>query len=356
MRSGVLPARVVHVHPTRACNLACVHCYSTSSPSVRSSLDPDVLIDTLAGLREEGFEVLSLSGGEPLVYRGLNILVRAASDLGYRVHIVTNGLLLTERRLASLHDHVHLVAVSFDGAEETHNRVRGRADAFAKANAALDVLASADVPFGLAFAVSRWSLPDVPWAFERARALGADLLHLRPLVPEGRAKELTESWMLTGADSTRLALLGHILNGGPGTTPRIQVDLIAVQELPAAMDQFELLRREPSVVTLSDAVNPLVIDEQGRLLAFTYGIHPQFVIANVKGDWRRDAARFKAEALGSIADLLEATFHGAVGESSQYVDFFANLTRVSHQVGVPRAPPFASRPSRGRRSVGGGGR
>ena len=39
MRSGFLPARVVHVHPTRACNLACVHCYSDSSPAVRDALD-----------------------------------------------------------------------------------------------------------------------------------------------------------------------------------------------------------------------------------------------------------------------------------------------------------------------------
>ena len=32
MRSGFLPDRIIHLHPTRLCNLACLHCYSESDP------------------------------------------------------------------------------------------------------------------------------------------------------------------------------------------------------------------------------------------------------------------------------------------------------------------------------------
>jgi Fe-coproporphyrin III synthase len=38
-RSGFLPDRIVHLHPTRLCNLACLHCYSTSAPSFTEALD-----------------------------------------------------------------------------------------------------------------------------------------------------------------------------------------------------------------------------------------------------------------------------------------------------------------------------
>ena len=158
----MLPARVVHVHPTRVCNLACAHCYSTSSPSAGPALDPEQLGDALAVLRNEGYEILSISGGEPLVYRDLGRLASIASDLGYGVHVVTNGLLLSKRRVAALREHVQLMAVSFDGTEATHNEVRGRPDAFRKANAGLTTLAEAGMPFGIAFGVSRKSLPDVP--------------------------------------------------------------------------------------------------------------------------------------------------------------------------------------------------
>ena len=69
MRAGFLPDRIIHLHPTRLCNLACLHCYSESSPQLKTTLDPDLLIDALAVLRAEGYAAISLSGGEPLLYR-----------------------------------------------------------------------------------------------------------------------------------------------------------------------------------------------------------------------------------------------------------------------------------------------
>ena len=164
MRSGLLPVRVVHVHPTRTCNLACAHCYSESSPGVRGSLGADVLLDSLARLRREGYENVSISGGEPLVYRELDRLAAGARDQGYHIHMITNGILLSEQRLTALRPHVDLIGVSLDGTEETHNAVRGRADAFKNAMRALRVLSDAGMPFGIVFGVSARSLVDVPWA------------------------------------------------------------------------------------------------------------------------------------------------------------------------------------------------
>src|SRR5574338_1643523 len=209
MRSGVLPVRVVHLHPPRTCNLACAHCYSTSSPSARGALGVDVLARALAQLRHEGYENVSISGGEPLVYRDLDRLAAEAVSQGYGVHMITNGLLLSDDRLGSLRQHVDFIGVSLDGCEETHNAVRGRHDAFRRAMRALELLAERGVPFGIVFGVSARSLGDVPWAFERARELGARLLHLRPLAPEGRARTLSDSWTLSHEDCARLVVLGE---------------------------------------------------------------------------------------------------------------------------------------------------
>ena len=71
MRSGFLPDRIIHLHPTRLCNLACLHCYSESDPQQTAALDPAVVGDALEVLRAEGYAHVSLSGGEPLVYRPL---------------------------------------------------------------------------------------------------------------------------------------------------------------------------------------------------------------------------------------------------------------------------------------------
>jgi hypothetical protein len=296
-----------------------------------------VLGDALRLLRGEGYEVLSVSGGEPLVYRGLSRLARQAAELGYRVHVVTNGILLTKDRVAELREHVHLLAVSLDGAEDVHNRVRGRADAFRKANAGLEVLAEAGIPFGVAFGVSRHSLPDVPWAFERAREVGANLLHLRPLVAQGRAKELSQDWWLPPEDLARLAVVAELLDSSPAGLPHVQVDLVTTGELAHARDQFELLRPDARTLSLSDAVNPLVIDELGHFLPFTYGIHPRFTITDFAHEWVGDIALFTSTRTSLIVDLLNTAFDAAATGDSVHMDWFAHLTSVSHE-----APKFSA--------------
>ncbi len=331
MRSGFLPARIVHVHPTRLCNLACAHCYSSSSPHFSTTLDLGLLLDVLGELRTEGYEVLSVSGGEPLVYRGLLGLLRGAATLGYRIHLVTNGLLLTRDRLATMRDCLDQVAVSFDGAGDTHNRVRGRPDAFEKANAALEVLALSDVPFALAFGVSTHSLPDIPWAYERAREVGASLLHLRPLVSTGRAQDLSNDWFLSAEDCARLFVLGGLLDYGTTIVPRVQVDLVGVHQLEDAIKQFPSLTPGAAIDVLSDHVNPIVIDDAGRMLPFTYGINRAFLIGELTTGFKDTLACYKHHGGPRLATLIERAFADAKHQGFEYLDWFAHVTRVSEQ-------------------------
>lgn len=335
MRSGFLPARVVHLHPTRACNLACAHCYSDSSPQARETLAPEVIIEALGRLRDEGYEIVSISGGEPLVYRPLDEIVAAAAGLGFRVHLITNGILLTRERLARLAPYCYLIGVSLDGAEETHNAVRGRHDAFRGAMRALTVLSQSDTEFGIICAVSSQSLGDIPWAFELARELGATLLHLRPLAPEGRARHMEASWTLTPEDCTRLFILAELLASyGSGAPPRVQVDLVHVPALAGARQQFALLDPTGTVERLSDAVNPLVIDASGRCWPFTYGIDDRLQLADITGGVTAELLRPSADQLARIAALLDASFESAPATGMEYLDWFTHLTAVSRRMPV----------------------
>lgn len=338
MRSGFLPARVVHVHPTRACNLACLHCYSDSSPRIRSSLDVESLLAALRLLRAEGYEVLSVSGGEPLVYRGLARLIQGAFALGYRVHIVTNGILLTRQRLAALKDYVALIAVSLDGNEAVHNLVRSRADAFAKANAGIDVLGESSVPFGIAFGVSRQSLEDVPWAYDRACEAGASLLQLRPLVAQGRGAALDDGWMLSPDDCARLSLIGGLLDSGPTSTPRVQVDLTHTFDLLAGRAQLDPLEGAPALL-LSDVINPVVIDDRGIAHPFTFGIHERFAIGSLVAQGKRRIHEYKATRLGTVRSLVDRTLRRIEQSGVDFVDWYAWLTSESQRTD---APPFSA--------------
>lgn len=64
------------------------------------------------------------TGGEPLLCDHIEALARRAKGIGFTVHLATNGLGLG-RAASWLGDAVDEVFVSFEGASETHDRVRG---------------------------------------------------------------------------------------------------------------------------------------------------------------------------------------------------------------------------------------
>jgi Fe-coproporphyrin III synthase len=307
--------------------LACAHCYSESGPNVREEIDADLLLEGLAQFRDEGYEIMSVSGGEPLVYRQLDRLVKGARAQGYRVHMISNGGLLTERRLDSLAEDLFLVGISLDGAEATHNMIRGRPDAFTSAIRAMELLADRQVPFGVIYAVTAKSLTDIPMAFELAESLGASLVHLRPLAPIGRARSMDESWTLREEDCARLFVIAQMLSTLAPPALRVQVDLVATDNVAGAREQFELLRPYPQVKCLSDAVNPLIIDPEGRCFPFAYGMNPRLELGRLRFGERVHPS---AELIEEITSLLEATFQHVEATPGAFTDWFAHLAHLSH--------------------------
>lgn len=75
------------------CNLACDYCTITPSMRLRA-LTPAQLVAALRQGRADGYDSLSLTGGEPTIFPHLLGVVRAASTLGYdSIKLCSNGLL-----------------------------------------------------------------------------------------------------------------------------------------------------------------------------------------------------------------------------------------------------------------------
>jgi radical SAM protein with 4Fe4S-binding SPASM domain len=84
-------------------------------------------LDVVRGFRRLGTTALGITGGEPMLRKDLNEILRTAHDLGMVTHVNTNGHFLEEDRCrALLETGVDSVNVSLDGCEaETHDRIRG---------------------------------------------------------------------------------------------------------------------------------------------------------------------------------------------------------------------------------------
>ena len=91
---------LAHIIPVRRCNLSCGYCneYDKVSSPVPT---PEMLrrIDLLAAL---GTEIITFSGGEPLLHPDLDQLIRRIRSHHRIATLITNGYLLTPERIRQL--------------------------------------------------------------------------------------------------------------------------------------------------------------------------------------------------------------------------------------------------------------
>ena len=101
---------LVHIIPMRRCNLACEYCNEFDDHSKPVPLDTmRQRLDHLAGL---GTNVITISGGEPLLHPDLDDIIAHVRKRGMIAGMITNGYLLTADRIKRLNraglDHLQI--------------------------------------------------------------------------------------------------------------------------------------------------------------------------------------------------------------------------------------------------------
>ena len=203
---------------TYGCNLACVHCLSSSGrrdPNELTTAQAKAVIDELHDMQ---VFYVNVGGGEPMVRPDFFELLEHAVERYVGVKFSTNGAMLTAekaRRLAAM-DYLD-VQISLDGADAaTNDPVRGEGS-YAAARRAMDHLADAGFgPFKISVVVTRHNVAQLG-AFEAlAERYGAQLRITR-LRPSGRGAETWAELHPTAAQQRELYswLLArpHVLTG-----------------------------------------------------------------------------------------------------------------------------------------------
>lgn len=123
---------VLMLEPLHACNLKCSGCGRVreyaDTVDQRMSLD-----ECLAAVEECDAPVVSICGGEPLIYPEIETLVERIVAQGRHVYLCTNGVFL-EKKLALLRPSSHLfLNVHLDGMDASHDQITGRPGVFVAA-------------------------------------------------------------------------------------------------------------------------------------------------------------------------------------------------------------------------------
>jgi radical SAM protein with 4Fe4S-binding SPASM domain len=179
---------------TDRCNLGCHHCavfgQARLVPGTRWRRKPDAPVPRLTRIMDRiadgGVRHVALFGGEPLLRRDAETILRLARERYVRVGLATNGTLITDATAQLMAELGTEVLVSLDGScADVHDRLRG-AGTFAKTVEGLGRLQRAGCRgVRIATTITRQNARDVPNMVRLARRLGVGL-QLSAFLPLGR--------------------------------------------------------------------------------------------------------------------------------------------------------------------------
>lgn len=147
---------------TFACNMRCLHCGTSAGtlrPEELSTEEALNLIDELADLE---CELVTLSGGEPLLRKDWRELAQRVVDRKMLLCLITNGYAVTEdivkdfKRIGT-----RMVGVSFDGTEKTHNYIRQNDQSYERALNAMKLMQKHGLRYQAVTQVSNLNLNDL---------------------------------------------------------------------------------------------------------------------------------------------------------------------------------------------------
>jgi 12,18-didecarboxysiroheme deacetylase len=185
---------IVVWNSTKACNLACVHCYYTArvqrDPNELTTVEAKKMIDDLAAF---GAPVLLFSGGEPLLREDLCELGAYAKARGLRTVISTNGCLIDQATAEKIREAgFSYVGVSLDGIRATNDRFRGSVGAFDAALAGMRNCTEAGVRVGLRLTLNRHNAEDLNAIFDLLEAERIKRACFYHLVYSGRGRQIRD--------------------------------------------------------------------------------------------------------------------------------------------------------------------
>ena len=311
---------------TYACNLACVHCLSSSGkrdPRELSTEQCKAIIDEL--MRMQVFYV-NIGGGEPTVRSDFWELVDYATAHHVGVKFSTNGLRITPEVAARLaaSDYVD-VQISLDGATAAVNDAVRGPGSFDMATRALQNLADAGFADAkISVVVTRHNVGQLDDFKALADRYGATLRITR-LRPSGRGADVWDDLHPTAAQQRQLYdwLVAH---GEKVLTGDSFFHLSGLGE-PGALAGLNMCGAGRVVC---------LIDPVGDVYACPFAIHDRFLAGNVLSDGGFDHV-WKNSAL--FAELRAPQSPGACGSCGHYDACRGGCMAAKFFTGLPMDGP-----------------
>jgi pyrroloquinoline quinone biosynthesis protein E len=165
---------------TYRCPLHCPYCSNPPKWKSDVELTSEEWIKTIEEAAELGVLQIGFSGGEPLLRKDLELLIRSAREVGLYTNLITSGLGLSESRANRLSEAgLDNIQISFQATKSTlGDAIAGVASSHANKLQAVENVKRAGLPLSLNVVLHRFNIDNVSGIIEFAENLGATRLEL----------------------------------------------------------------------------------------------------------------------------------------------------------------------------------
>ena len=181
------------VYLTNACNLRCKFCFNLDREDA-PRIPLEDICEILKAAYDRGNRYVSITGGEPFIYKQIFEVIEYAHGLGYWVNILSHAGLLNTEKIRRLKKFWRLrIRVSLDGADSaTHDLLRG-VGTFDNTLDKIDQLVSEGVSVGVGSTVSESNIGNVDQIFRLCVDHGISFVRFTPVarVKKGRSAQIT---------------------------------------------------------------------------------------------------------------------------------------------------------------------
>lgn len=174
---------------TKHCNLSCKHCFEGSAPQIPTKSFTYVQMRRFVEQMElAGIKTLKITGGEPFSHPNIDELLNMLVNVHFETMILTNALLLNDKRIDIIKEGKFQLGISLDGiSSSTYDFIRGKG-CFVKLKKNIEKLSRNKIVFSVTCTVNKKNYSEINDLIDFVlNKIKANTLIISRLRPIGRA-------------------------------------------------------------------------------------------------------------------------------------------------------------------------
>lgn len=174
---------------TRRCNYRCIHCGTSCGAPRDDEMTLEQAYAMIDDLAELGCQIMTLSGGEPLMHPHWDKFAVRLHEKGITPFMITNGYYIKDNLQRIIDSPVRRIGLSIDGTEKAHNYIRQNPNAYQISMEAARLLHENGIQVGAVSHASRHNLDSLEDMYQEFLKVPFNFWQVQVTFLSGRMKE-----------------------------------------------------------------------------------------------------------------------------------------------------------------------